>query len=292
MPANTEQRDPAEPRATPDLSSRYAETGASGNATKPVAIQTTATQLTPGTVYHYRVVATNALGTSVGADRTLRTAGHPPALVITGPATALGPFAVTLTGTINPNGAATTWTFQYGLTTAYDPQTMSGSLPSSKTPTNVSIPIQGLQPATTFHYRLVAFHGPAVQSPGADATFTTEPFSGPEPRIHALTTPKTAHRRPFWFTTFGTVISSRFAPALQCTGTARIRYWAGRRRVSSVTTPIQPNCTFSSRVAFGHTFAARGHKRPAVQTLKVFIRFNGNRYLAPVLAGTERVTLG
>jgi hypothetical protein len=29
-----------------------------------------------------------------------------------------------------------------------------------------------------------------------------------------------------------------------------------------------------------------------VQTLQIFIRFNGNGYLAPVLAGTERVTLG
>ena len=170
-----------------------------GAGTKPVAIQTTATQLTPGTVYHYRVVATNALGTTVGADRTVRTAGHPPALVITGAATALGPFAVTLTGTINPNGAATTWSFQYGLTTAYGLQTASGSLPASTTPTNISIPIQGLQPATTFHYRLVAFHGAAVESPGADATFTTEPFPRPKPRIHALTTPRTAHRRPFAF---------------------------------------------------------------------------------------------
>jgi hypothetical protein len=31
-------------------------------------------------------------------------------------------------------------------------------------------------------------------------------------------------------------------------------------------------------------FAARGQKRPAVQTLQIFIRFNGNGYLAPVLA--------
>jgi hypothetical protein len=263
-----------------------------GKGTKPVAIQSTATHLTPGTVYHYRVVATNALGSTVGADRTLKTAGHPPALVITGPATALGPFGATLTGTINPNGAATTWTLQYGLTTAYGLQTTTASLPASNTPTNVSIPIQGLQPGTTFHYRLVAFHGAAVESPGADATFTTEPFPRPKPRIHALTKPKTAHKRPFAFTTYGTVISSRFAPALQCTGTARIRYRAGRRRVSSVTTPIQPNCTFSSRVVFHHTFAARGQKRPAVQTLQIFIRFNGNGYLAPVLAGTERVTLG
>jgi hypothetical protein len=29
-----------------------------------------------------------------------------------------------------------------------------------------------------------------------------------------------------------------------------------------------------------------------VQTLQICIRFNGNGYLAPVLAGTERVTLG
>ena len=45
-----------------------------GAGTSPVAVQEGAGGLIPGTVYHYRVLATNAVGTSLGKDRTFRTA--------------------------------------------------------------------------------------------------------------------------------------------------------------------------------------------------------------------------
>jgi hypothetical protein len=43
-----------------------------------VAVRATLTGLRPRTVYHYRLVAINAAGTAVGADRTVRTAPAPP----------------------------------------------------------------------------------------------------------------------------------------------------------------------------------------------------------------------
>src|SRR5947209_6354607 len=71
-----------------------------GSGTKAVAVQQTAGGLIPGTTYHYRLVATNQSGTSFGADRTFKTAGHPPPGVATGPATQLNTTGATLTGSV------------------------------------------------------------------------------------------------------------------------------------------------------------------------------------------------
>ena len=54
---------------------------AAGARAVPVAIAVTG--LTPGTLYHYRVVATNSSGTALGADRTLTTLKIPLSLTIT-----------------------------------------------------------------------------------------------------------------------------------------------------------------------------------------------------------------
>src|SRR5262245_2775207 len=55
--------------------------------------------LTPNTIYHFRLVSTNSAGAAVGGDRSFVTLGLPP-IVTTLPAT-----NDTLNGTINPRGA-------------------------------------------------------------------------------------------------------------------------------------------------------------------------------------------
>jgi PKD domain len=49
-----------------------------GAGTSSVSVSATLTGLRPRTIYHYRLVATNAAGTSVGADRTFKTPAAPP----------------------------------------------------------------------------------------------------------------------------------------------------------------------------------------------------------------------
>ena len=57
----------------------HSSPGASAGAGQAnVAVRATLTGLRPRTVYHYRLVAINAAGTAVGADRTLKTAPAPP----------------------------------------------------------------------------------------------------------------------------------------------------------------------------------------------------------------------
>src|SRR5581483_5503556 len=52
--------------------------GSAGSGTSGVSISATLSGLSPRTVYHYRVMATSAAGTTVGADRTFTTAKAPP----------------------------------------------------------------------------------------------------------------------------------------------------------------------------------------------------------------------
>src|SRR5579875_4213299 len=130
-----------------------------GSGSKAVTASAAIGKLIPGTTYHYKLLASNKYGASQGTDRTFKTAGNAPPVAATGPAIAPHEFGVTLTGTVNPNNQATTWEFQYGLSTAYGSFTNSGVLPASHTTSIVSSTLTGLEPGATFHYRLIALHG-------------------------------------------------------------------------------------------------------------------------------------
>lgn len=80
-----------------------------------------------------------------------------------------------LTGSVNPNGEATTWHFEYGLTTTYGSRkpATDGSLSAGTTAVNVnSGNLNALAANTTYHYRLrtTNAYGTAV---GVDRTLTT-----------------------------------------------------------------------------------------------------------------------
>jgi hypothetical protein len=81
-------------------------------------------------------------------------------------------------GFVNPHGQATNYYFQYGLTKGYGAQTPLAPAGAGTTWTKVSQPVGGLQPATTYHFRLVAT-SPVGTSTSGDHTFTTPkiPFS-------------------------------------------------------------------------------------------------------------------
>ncbi len=273
------------------LTNAYGTTGnlhPAGHGTVARAVTATATSLIPGTVYHYRVVAASRFGTSIGVDRTFKTGGHPPPGVTTGPAIAIGKFTATVTGAVSTNDEATTWGFQFGPTPGYGYLTFLEVLPASTPSATVSQRLLGLQPNAAFHYRLVAFHNGQPVSYGADQAFMTLPYPRPQPRVRANTTPRTARKRPFTFTTFGS-ISGPFAAALQCNGNATVSYLLGRRQVAATVAGVQPNCTFAAAVTFAR-LPGRGKKNRTVR-LKVQVHFNGNGYLTPRGARSQTVTL-
>src|SRR5712691_11433943 len=83
-----------------------------GSGTSAVSVSAPVSGLKTGQLYHFRLVATSAVGTGRGADQSFTTVALP--AVTTGPATSVTASSAKLTGSIIPNGQATTWYFEYG----------------------------------------------------------------------------------------------------------------------------------------------------------------------------------
>jgi hypothetical protein len=94
-------------------------------------------------------------------------AGKP--VVTTGATSNLTFSSVTLAGHVTPNGAPTTYFFQFGPTILYGVNSTETAAPRAM---NVTAPISGLAPATTYHYRLVARNKHGITL-GKDRTFKT-----------------------------------------------------------------------------------------------------------------------
>src|SRR5947209_4307691 len=127
-----------------------------GSGTADVKVSTAIESLTPNTTYHYRVVASNASGTTLGADVSFKTPKPPAPVVVTRHATNVTQTSATLNGTVNPEGQATSYVFQYGTSSAYGAETPTASAGSGTKTIVVSATLGTLAPNTTYHYRLVA----------------------------------------------------------------------------------------------------------------------------------------
>ena len=93
-------------------------------------------------------------------------------VVVTGAASNITDSTVTLNATANANGAATTGSYQYGLTVAYGSTTTSESLGSGIAATPFQSAVAGLACNTQYHFRAVATNVGGTTN-GLDNTFTT-----------------------------------------------------------------------------------------------------------------------
>ena len=78
----------------------------------------------------------------------------------------------TLNGALNPNGASTTVHFEYGTDTNYGQSTNSTDLGAGTSSVPFSLNLSGLQPNTTYHYRLVSVTN-GVTTDYGDQSFTS-----------------------------------------------------------------------------------------------------------------------
>jgi hypothetical protein len=121
-----------------------------------------------------RLVAVAALSLCIaGGVVVLALAAGPPAAT-TGSASNVTDSAATVIGAVNPNGESTTYSFQFGTTTAYDSQTDAQSAGSGTSALAVSRTITGLHAQTRYHYRLTATNAPGRPG-GGDRTSTPAP---------------------------------------------------------------------------------------------------------------------
>jgi hypothetical protein len=257
-----------------------------GDGTKLVPVHFTLAGLTPGTKYHFRLAALSKGGVAFGGDHVFKTKGAPPASVVTGPPVAVGKYQATVTGSINPEGESTTWSVLYGLTLPYPARTVNQTpLAPVVAPLPVSVTLTGLAPGKLYHYQIVASHR-TFPSFGADATFFTLPGFRRKPNMTTRTSPSRVRRKPYVFTTAGTLHGANFVPAnLRCTGRVGVRYYNGRHQVAFELTPVGSNCKFSTPVPFKRLIGG-GPTR-----LSVKITYRGNGYLRSV-EKTNHVTLG
>jgi hypothetical protein len=150
--------------------------------------------LSSNLTWQVRAVATTTQANGVVTETTSPTTSFESPLVApvttTGDAASVSTASAELTGTIDTIGAQTTYHFEYGPTDAYGsraPGTGESPAGNGRVPRNVGLTIAGLQPGTTYHYRLVARNA-AGETAGLDRTFTTL-ASAPPARGYEQVTP-------------------------------------------------------------------------------------------------------
>ncbi len=143
-----------------------------GSGNSPQSVATNLSGLAANTTYHFRVIATNAQGTSYGPNQTFNTSTTLPQATTT-PASFVTARTASLNGTVNPNGVATTIRFEYGV----QPNVLSNTTaPQDVGSTSGNVDkwasIADLTPDTTYFFRIVATSGSDVIS-GSVQSFTT-----------------------------------------------------------------------------------------------------------------------
>ena len=143
----------------------------SGTIMRPVNMPLT--DLTPGTTYYFRLVASSVNGWVEGNISSFTTHNFPPA-VTTGDPTSITLTGATLNGTVNPNGAATVAWFEYGPDPNLSSITVTDNqnLGSGRDPVAMDNTLSGLDTGVTFYYRVVAASVEGVVE-GAIKSFST-----------------------------------------------------------------------------------------------------------------------
>jgi hypothetical protein len=151
-----------------------------------VAVSFAAPSLATGKEYEYRLVATNALGTTDGPLQRFDVAGPPR---ISGVHAAhVRSTEVDLEGRVDPGGYATTYEFEYGLTTNYGSVAPAapGEAGAGDEAVSILTHLSGLEPGRTYHFRLVATNAWGTTT-GDDTSFNFVPQECPNEAVRQQT---------------------------------------------------------------------------------------------------------
>ena len=163
-----------------------------GSGSGTVSVSADITGLSGLTRYHFRLKVSNANGSNTGQDRTFFT----PVPVTVGEESVsdVSATSVRFSGQVNPGGADTTFSFEYGPTTSYGQSVPlpEGDLGSGTSLQPLSVGAEDLQPETTYHVRLAATSVLGTVY-GPDQTFTTQSpgnaFNLPDDRQWEMVSP-------------------------------------------------------------------------------------------------------
>ena len=158
------------------------------------------TGLAATTEYHFRVVATNSMGTTDGPDQTFTTATPLAPSVDSESSSNIAATTATLNAQVNPDYADTHYYFEYVDAADYNPAATDPYSAGTQIPAapgtdigsvfgdqTVTANLTNLQPGVTYHYRVVAANTIGTTD-GTDQTLTTYPVvTGPAQDIQGTT---------------------------------------------------------------------------------------------------------
>jgi hypothetical protein len=230
-------------------------------------------KLAPGT-YHYRLVAVNPDGTTIGNDSTFvvpTIPGNPAPAVLTGAAGSVKANSATLTGALDGFGVATSYHFEIGRTRAYGIRTRTSSAGAANKIVAVNARVLGLMPRSNYHYRLVATSS-AGTTYGADVTFRTAPAVRVRPRsLSVKVSPAHAFAAPYRFTVSGKLgLPPGVSRASACAGSISIQAKRGSNTILTRKAPLSRTCGYQSII----TFSAQ--RLPGTGALQFLVQFIGN----------------
>ena len=149
------------------------------------AVEDAVSDLEANTEYLVRLSGTRAFNGGLNqssAPISFKTPAAPP-VVQTLESTLRTDTTAVLVGSLNPEGSPTAWHFEYGTDTSYG-QSTPVTIATGGKARLLTAEVGGLQPETTYHYRLVADNGQEIAPgdttvEGADAAVTTRAPSPP-----------------------------------------------------------------------------------------------------------------
>jgi hypothetical protein len=183
------------PPTTATLAADHSATSLAGTGNIAVSSDSIFPNLLIGGIHPAAGSPTIDAGTAGGAfdlDGKPRTLGSAPDMgayewvpskpqVTTGDVTSVSSSAALVPGSVDARGAETTFSVEYGVG-GYSASLAGGSVGSRTLPVGVAATLNGLAPATTYHYRVVATNSEGTTA-GEDRTFTTAalPAATPTP---------------------------------------------------------------------------------------------------------------
>ena len=222
-------------------------TGDAGAGGTPVPVTATVTGLQPGTTYNFRVVATNAAGTTFGPNQVATTTGPVPTAQTTD-ATVTGARSALLTGVVGTRGITGSVRFAWGTSaTALSSRTPARKVTGDRVAVRAAL--TGLTPNRRYHYRVI------VESAGGRAEGRVMTFVARRTRAVADVTPRrgpgTAGRTSL--TGLGTVVRAESATTGR---TVRAR---AALRSARITVSCLSGCRLAEVVTLDRRSARAGH---------------------------------
>ena len=224
------------------------DTQSAGSGSTGVSVSVRLTGLKAGVTYHVRLVASNDLGTTRGADQSFRTDLAP--TVSTGGADGIGVSSARVGGSVNPQGRGSLAWFEYGTTSALGARTGDQDAGYGTRATRLYAQLTGLQPGTKVYYRIAA-RSDAGTTVGQTRSFTTS--AGPlvttgQPQLSGLNAVLTGSVDPVgrstsWWFELGPTTSYGTTTVVKSAGSGR-----GAVAVSESLAGLTPGAEYHARL--------------------------------------------